>query len=94
MAGEPSAEALAAALVEAGSLLDLDGVEGVGEGATEDGASCILLLTTAMVDLAGLPDTIGGFPVRVLDVGEPPTAHDHEAVETVELPTDVKPDCG
>ncbi len=94
MAGHTSSEALAAAVVEAEPLLELDGVEGVGEGATDEGAPCILLLTTAMVDLAGLPDTIGGFPVRVLDIGEPPTAFDHEAVETAELPTDVEPDCG
>ncbi len=94
MAGDASSEALAAAVVEAEPLLELDGVEGVGEGATDDGAPCILLLTTAMVDLAGLPDTIGGFPVRVLDIGEPPSAFDHEAVEILELPTDVEPDCG
>jgi hypothetical protein len=94
MAGETSSGELAAAVVEAEWLLDVDGVEGVGEGATDDGAPCILLLITGMVDLASLPDTIGGFPVRVLDVGEPPTAYDHEAEGTVELPTDVEPDCG
>jgi hypothetical protein len=94
MPDETSSEALAAAVVEAESLLELDGVEGVGEGAGDDGSPCILVLTTGMADLGGLPDTIGGFPVRVLDIGEQPTAYDHEAVETVELSTDVEPDCG
>ena len=32
MTGQPSSEAFAAAVVEAESLLDLDGVEGVGRG--------------------------------------------------------------
>ena len=93
MADQPSLEAMAAALAEAEALLALEGVEGVGQGATEDGAPSILVLCTALLDPADLPDTIGGFPVRVLDIGEPPTALDHGAVDEAELPVeDPSPD--
>jgi hypothetical protein len=94
MSTPASSESISAAVVEAQALLDLDGVEGVGEGATEDGAVCILILTTGLVDQAALPETVGSFPVRVLDIGSQPTAYDHEVVATTELPTDVEPDCG
>ncbi len=85
MTGQPSLEAFAAALKEAESLLAIEGVEGVGQGATDDGAPSILVLSTALLDPALLPETIAGFPVGILDIGDPPTAFDHGAVEGLEV---------
>ena len=93
MTGQPSLEAFAAALKEAESLLAIEGVEGVGQGATDDGAPSILVLSTALLDPALLPETIAGFPVGILDIGDPPTALDHGAAGEVELPVeDPSPD--
>ncbi len=88
MTEDRSGVAMAAALTEAEALLDRAGVEGVGQGATEEGAHCILVLTAGPVDAGSLPDTIGGYPVRVLDIGEAPSAQDHDAVEEVAMDPD------
>ncbi len=83
MTEDRSGDAMAAALTEADALLDRAGVEGVGQGATEEGAHCILVLTAGPVDSGSLPDTIGGYPVRVLDIGEAPSAQQDDPVEPV-----------
>lgn len=92
MTDHPSGEAAAAALEEAQELLDRDGVEGVGQGATEDGVPCILVLTAGLIDTDTLPATISGVPVRVLDIGEPPTAQDHDANQGIVTDGDEEPD--
>lgn len=84
MTDDRSGDTMAAALTEAEALLDRSGVEGVGQGATEEGARCILVLTAGPVDAGSLPDTIGGYPVRVLDIGEAPFAQHGDPVEPVD----------
>ena len=59
------------ALAEAGRLLDLAGVVGVGEGVGPDGEPNIVVMVTATViaDVAGIPAEIGGVPVEIVESG-------------------------
>jgi hypothetical protein len=73
----PTDEArVAAAVAAAAHLMDLPGVEGVGRGETEEGQPAVVLLCAGVTDelRAQVPVEIQGVPVRVLDIGERPTA--------------------
>lgn len=62
--GDPT---LAAALAEASSWVGTRGIQGVGQGETEDGAPCIVLYVDQ--DAADLPDAVAAVPVRVERTG-------------------------
>lgn len=68
------------ALEEAQRLMDIDGVEGVGQGATGDGAPAILVMVAGVTDeiRAQVPSEIVGIPVEIIDIGERPTAFGDE----------------
>ena len=48
-------------------LMAIEGIQGVGEGRTDDGRPCVLILATVPAEqLAGaVPDTLEGWPVRI-----------------------------
>lgn len=59
------------ALDEASALLDVEGIEGVGEGETADGEPCVQVMVsvrTAEVE-RHIPASIEDFPVEVVETG-------------------------
>ena len=59
------------ALDRATSLLEVEGIEGVGQGETADGDPCVVVMVsvrTAEVD-RHIPASIEGFPVEIMETG-------------------------
>lgn len=56
---------------QADSLLGTPGVVGVGEGSTDDGRKCIVVMVTSVDELPAdtIPEQILGVPVQVIDTG-------------------------
>ena len=52
-------------------LLNLEGIVGVGEGMTSDGARSIVVMVTSrsIAPLMDIPSEIEGFPVEVVETG-------------------------
>ncbi len=57
---------------EAESLIDIDGVVAVGEGASPSGEPVVVVMVTSrsVMDLSVLPAEIDGFAVTVIEAGE------------------------
>ncbi len=57
---------------QAESLIEVDGVVAVGEGASPSGEPVVVVMVTSrsVVDLSLLPDQIEGFDVTVIEAGE------------------------
>jgi hypothetical protein len=66
----PAKPDLKAAIAAAESLMDIDGVVGVGEG-RKDGKDCVVVFVEVATPelLAKLPKSVKGFPVDVRDSG-------------------------
>ena len=80
-----------AAVVAAEELLEIEGVHGVGQGAS-DGAPCVLVMVANLSDEArsAIPEQIAGFPVKLHDLGSEPQTYGTSAGESLDL----EPDCG